>query len=365
MNQIKRVYLYGVHSVNLGDDLFFKILFERYPNTRFIMTANDIYKKMFKHHNNVIVLSNSSSIMKLIKGMSSLLHLPLPALTYTYIFLRYRIDLFLVVGGSLFMEENSSMNSHIMGLHKIRSMLFPKLKIAIIGVNFGPYKTKKFKKDTEKALSHVDDVCFRDLSSYNQFSHLPNIRWGNDIVMHIDKIKKTNKDKVVCVNIRSVDKWPTLKPYKDQYINKTKQLINHFQKKEYTVKLISFCESYGDNQITDFLYNELTDKSHVDVYYYTGNLQEATNIISSAEFMIATRFHAIILSLVYKVKVLPISYSIKTENMLKTYGQWDTVYGFPDYCATDKDVLLDMFIEDFQIEKNRNTQFEYLDTILN
>lgn len=365
MDQTKSVYLYGVHSVNLGDDLFFKILFERYPNTRFIMTANDIYKKMFKQHNNVIVFSNSSSIMKLIKGISSFFHIPQSGLMYLYIFLRYRINLFLVVGGSLFMEGNSNMGSHIMGLSKIQKMFFRKLKIAILGANFGPYKTDKFKNDTEKVLSLVDDVCFRDLYSYNQFSHLPNIRWGNDIVLHINNLKKEKKEKVVCVNIRSVDKWPTLKPYKEQYIKKTIQLINHFQKMNYKVKLISFCESYGDDQITNFLYNELTDKSYVDVYYYKGNIQEATNIISSAEFMIATRFHAIILSLVYKVKVLPISYSIKTENMLKTYGHWNNAYGFPEYCEMEKDLLLNKFIDDFLIDENKNTQFDYLDNILN
>lgn len=35
----RRVFLYGINTINLGDDLFFKIVLERYPNTEFVFIA--------------------------------------------------------------------------------------------------------------------------------------------------------------------------------------------------------------------------------------------------------------------------------------------------------------------------------------
>ena len=54
MKYKNRVLLYGYTSVNLGDDLFFKIIAERFPNTLFVLPAHNIYKEIFRNINNLL-----------------------------------------------------------------------------------------------------------------------------------------------------------------------------------------------------------------------------------------------------------------------------------------------------------------------
>jgi len=261
------------------------------------------------------------------------------------------------------MEGNSNVPK-LLGKIKKLKLIFPKTKICIIGANFGPSKTKQWIITVKDALKGLDDVCFRDKQSFNIFSSLKNVRWANDIVMHQDFHGNIEKKDILCVNIRSVEKWPTLKPQKEEYLKKTKNIIEIFQKKGYEIKIISFCSNYGDNEISDELYDLLESKDKVVRLYYTGNIDECINAISNADTIIATRFHAIVLGLINGLKILPISYSIKSENMLKTLGIWNDTYDYNTYCNLNSDLTLKYTINNYYIDKSNNRQFEYLDKIL-
>ena len=354
------VFVHGIYTKNVGDDLFLKILLERYPSTKMVMLAPEEYEHLLGKYSNCVVVSQSDkTICRLVK-ICQFFHLPKNFLVYAYLFIKYRINFFLIIGGSLFIEGNSHITSLLNGLKRMR-FLFPRLKIAILGSNFGPSKTEKWSSIVLEAISVCDDVCFRDKASYDLFSSLPIVRWGNDIVMHVEPVGRGGANKSICVNMRSVDTWPTLKPYKKEYLRNTLKIVNHFVKKGYSVHLLSFCERYGDEVITDELYNLIEDKSKVHKHYYRGNLNEIIEVIGSSELMIGTRFHAIIIGLVYGLKVLPISYSVKTENTLKSLGRWNKLYDFQEYCYTDINALMNCFIENFAVDKNFNTQFAYLD----
>lgn len=361
---MKNVFVYGVNTVNVGDDLFMRILFERYPKTRMIMYASNVYTSLFKDYQNVVIISETESVVKRLIRVSHILHIPPTLLVYAYLFKKYRIDLFLVVGGSLFMEGKSNISKTLKKI-KLLKLRFPKLKTAIIGSNFGPYKTRSFYDEVKKSLRDVDDVCFRDEASYHAFADLSNIRWGNDIVFHKMKDTVLTKERRVCINIRSVEKWPTLKPFKSNYLGVIKSLITRFQSKGYVISLMSFCERYGDNDISDELYDSLTENNNVERIYYNGdNLSEIVNHIAASEYLIGTRFHAIILGLVYNLKVLPISYSIKTENMLKSLGYWDDIYEFSAFCNSTSDELNNHYLHDVYVDSSKNVQFDWLDKFL-
>lgn len=360
---MKTIFVSGIHTINLGDDLFMQILFERYAESRIVLFAPEIYKTLFEKYNNVIVVTEKDETKNKLMGISRLLHLSQTSILYLYLIYKYNISLFLIIGGSLFMEGNSNMLSTMKKM-RILKVIVPKLKVAIIGANFGPCKTAIYYQKVKNSLRYADDVCFRDQASYDAFSGLTNVRWGNDVVMHINTNLSVKKKKVVCINIRSVEKWPTLRPHKEKYLNIIKSFVSEFQREGYFVRLLSFCEKYGDNDITDELYNLLEGKNVVEKVYYKGDIHEIINKIVESEFMLATRFHAIILGLVYKIKVLPVSYSIKTENMLKTYGIWNDVYDFAVFSNSSCQELKQHFISDMIIDKNKNTQFDWLDKFL-
>ena len=362
-NNYKTIFVHGIYTVNVGDDLFLRMLASRYPTTKMVMYAPERYKQFLGCYSNCIVYSDSDASIRRLLVISKIFHLPASLLIYIFLFVKHRILLFLIIGGSLFIEGNSHVPSLLNGLKKLR-ILFPKLKIAIMGSNFGPCITTDWKRQVLQSLSVCDDVCFRDKPSFDEFSSLATVRWGNDIVMHLTPQIAFTKKKRVSINIRSVDNWNTLKPYKTQYLANTKKIIECFIQGGYSIYLLSFCEKYGDSIITEDLYNSIENKGVVKKCFYRGNIEEIMEIIATSEYIIGTRFHAIVLGLTFGLKVLPISYSIKTENMLKTLGIWRDVYEYASYCSTDVSELLDSFVDGFVIDSENNKQFDYLDKIL-
>lgn len=360
---MKRIIVYGVNSINVGDDLFFKILQDRYPDVIFYMIAPKEYKGFIGIYNNWKIISNTGLSYKFFSFLGGLFHTSGAAFIYAWLILKHRIDLFLIIGGSLFMEGKSNVPHFIRGINRLRR-LNPRMKMAIIGSNFGPCESKQWENEVSTSLSFANDVCFRDISSYDVFSNLQNVRWGNDIVMHMNHPMVTKKEKTVCINIRSVDNWPSLLPLKDRYIKQVRSIADYYHSIGYSIKLLSFCREYRDNEITDVLYDSLDYKESVCKVYYDGDLEKIIESVASAEYMIGTRFHAIILGLLFKLKVLPVSYSIKTENMLKTYGLWDEVYDFKKFCSTDYKELMNHIIVDYEIDEKKNTMFDYIDGII-
>ena len=81
------VLLYGVHSINLGDDLFLKVILERYPDVRFVMYAPAIYMKMLCKYPNCIVISKSNLITKIICKLSQIFHFSASTFIYFCMFL--------------------------------------------------------------------------------------------------------------------------------------------------------------------------------------------------------------------------------------------------------------------------------------
>lgn len=360
---MKTVIVRNVHTLNVGDDLFLHILNDRYPNTRFVMVASEKYKQAFGKYWGGIIVTERNLFYILSSLIGKVLRIPSTTFLYIWLLIRYRVNLFLIIGGSLFMEGKSKMPFFIEGVSRMRKFR-PKMKIAVIGSNFGPCETVQWRQKVEKSLKLADDVCFRDKASYQEFAHLPNVRWGNDIVMHLTPHHQNQRTKSICVNIRSVDKWPSLKPFKEAYLNTVCSLINYYRTSGYSIRLISFCKEYGDHDITNELLGMLDDTDNIEAFYYNGDVSKVINLISSSEVMIGTRFHAIVLGLVFNLKVLPISYSIKTENMLKTYNLWNDVYDFGRFCTSTIQDLMRAIINNYNVDVNNNTMFNYIDSVI-
>ena len=74
---MNNVFVYGVNTVNVGDDLFMRILFERYPNTRMIIYASNVYSSLFRDYKNVVIVSDTECVVKRLIRISHILHIPL------------------------------------------------------------------------------------------------------------------------------------------------------------------------------------------------------------------------------------------------------------------------------------------------
>ncbi|MDD9266527.1 polysaccharide pyruvyl transferase family protein [Paenibacillus sp. GCM10023248] len=302
-------------AFNLGDDLFLDILAKKYPNCDF--TVNHLggnYDQFISQYNNV-----RRREYTLLDKISRRLKFSDPITSYDKIASEHEALIF--IGGSIFREEQ-----YHEALYQDRMKMvleFKKLNkpVFILGANFGPFETEQFYNDYKELFKICDDVCFRDLYSYELFRALPQVRYAPDIVfqMNVDEYKATSTREVIGFSIINVRHKQGLSKYYDDYMTSTTKSIELMVSKGYECCLMSFCEREGDLETIEAIKSLLPNETlrRVTIYEYKGNLKEAIQLMASCKLFIAARFHANILALLLGVGVMPIIYSSKTTNMLK------------------------------------------------
>lgn len=346
---MKRVYLKGYLYFNLGDDLFFQIIANRYKNVKFISLTKfdyNIAKNIkFINYNKIKFVDRLIKLFSLKnKSVESLL-------------IR-KSDIVVLIGGSMFIENSSTYPKDLFSKSK---------KYYILGSNFGPYKTDLFFNKYKNIFSNAHDVCFRDRYSFNLFKELPNVRTASDIVFSLDfdNINIINEKRVIISVIDVSKRFGN--DVKCEYIKKIVDFIKLFTEKKYFITLMSFCKYEGDeNMINDIL--SCTDEK-VDTYFYNGNIKEALEILEKSQVIVGTRFHANILGLVMKKTIIPIAYSDKTINTLNDIGFDGKIFDIRDmdnfdvFSINDDDLNYKVDVSSKKDDAKRH--FMELDKILN
>ncbi len=85
---------------------------------------------------------------------------------------------------------------------------------------------------------------------------------------------------------------------------------------------MSFCEFEGDHEAVNTIADSLPSSylSKLRKHYYEGDLEKILEVMSQSTFVIATRFHAMILGWVYEKPVFPIVYSEKMKRVMNDIG---------------------------------------------
>jgi colanic acid/amylovoran biosynthesis protein len=312
---------------NLGDDLFLKILLERYPNINFFAFADKSYLSWDKRFQNfTVICSNRSTEMSRKKGF-------FVSLYYRFIALRQRIMLLrrakslVIIGGSIFMQF-----IHRQGLKKKIKFRFQLVKnsikyyvskkVFICGSNFGPFFDIQYKNTYHSIFNkHCNDICFRDRYSFDLFNDLNNVRYAPDILfgakMPLIEKKRNVFFSVVDLN-GNVSKFGELSKYGDSYDDWLLEATKLFHNKGYHITYCSFCSYEGDmNEVIKLSRRAEKDGIKVSQLFYYDNIEKLLEAIAESEIVVGTRFHATILGLVAKAKVIPILYSDKTKNVLE------------------------------------------------
>lgn len=338
-----KVFVKFFSEVNLGDDLFLKILFERYPDTQFFISANCKYKDIFKNYRNVNVIEEN----RITKGSLSKNFDKLYLLITKYLFPSLYVakiknniykqyksiidnhDVFLSIGGSIFMQKKILPTYGNIELYSL--LVNSPIKLIIIGCNFGPYITSKYRDAFKNIFAKAHDVCFRDTVSYNLFNELQNIRYSPDVVYNLN-LSKSQKI------VNSVG-FSIIAPLKgmnhNSYINKFRELIESYLGKNYKVFLFSFCNKQGDNKIIDEIISPFYQNENIHTVYYNGNINNFLKEYSSVERMFCCRFHSMILSMLYGQKIYPIIYSDKMTYVLNDISYNGQYVKIQDFHAQD------------------------------
>lgn len=339
-----KVYINAYLEKNLGDDLFVKILTQRYLEHQFysISRGQKGYSK-----DNLVVYSNKY-LFRIIKKFQ------------LEKFLANRCDLVVSIGGSMYMENNDSNRNFSLG----------KNKYYILGSNFGPYTTEKYFNNLYNFFSKAEDICFREAFSYELFKNLPNVRYAADVVFNLNtqNIKNTNRKRVIISIISCEEKID--KKYTKDYEQKIIEMMEIWNQNDYEICLMSFCESENDEKAIESILNKCDKKlkEKIETYYYKGDVDEALNIIGDSQIVVGSRFHANIIGLLLEKKIIPILYSDKTKHVLedmniKTRGI--DIRKMKNYDIAKE--VQDNIIENYdisEIKENAKKQFEKLDNIL-
>jgi colanic acid/amylovoran biosynthesis protein len=199
----------------------------------------------------------------------------------------------------------------------------------IIGSNFGPFESKIFKETYTIIFQHFTHISFRERKSCSFFPDLTNVDYAPDPVLglNINSIikRESDKDYYIISNI-NVERRKGLEKCTFEYELRLAQIADQLVLREKEVVFMSFCTFEEDeisiNRIIKMMkwYNKNNVKIHIH-----REIDESLKFIAGSKGIIATRFHAMILSFALNIPVFPIIYSDKMLNVIRDY-QFRGVY---------------------------------------
>ena len=323
------MFVYAFIDLNVGDDLFIHKLVSSYPDVHFVMIARKPYKEVFARYPNVTVYEVDGFLLNVCRKLRIDDRI------------RWRIahecDYAVYIGGSIFIEYSDWENQHVW-----YKELFDNDRLYIMGCNWGPCKTKQFEENMMAVFSEIKDVCFRDQYSYNTFSCLPNVRYAPDIMFGMDwsaYAGKKEKQQVLISVVNCRSKAVDLEAYALDYVKFIGNLTARFADSGYQVILCSFWENDGDLAAAQEIWDSLppqVQKSTQIANYCGTNLDHILGLIAESEYVVAARFHAMILGLAARKKVLPLIYNLKTRSVLNDLsfrGAYYDITQLPEDCS--------------------------------
>jgi colanic acid/amylovoran biosynthesis protein len=320
---------------NCGDDLFLKILFERFSKSKILLLIfpkqYKLYKEWLRVYQNLslIHMPTFPFIRKCFLKFISLFdagrtEYNCKSKIYFNFFIdvKNKIDVYIYIGGSMFAQFRSGLTIKDKLETVIVSALFDKPKY-ILGANFGPFVSDDFREYYKTVFGQYDDICFRDYKSYNYFRDLTQVRRENDIVFSLNyEIIEKEKlsvgvsiiDLLACKPARN-----TRRDFEEVYSKTIIELIERFLSENRPVYLFAFCCGDGDEKAIQKILKKLTsqNKSMIRIIEYKGDLDLFISEYMKVETMIVTRFHAMILSLLAGQYMYPLIYDQKMYNVLQ------------------------------------------------
>jgi len=325
----KKILVKAYTKINLGDDLFLAILLDRYPEIEFTLLDSSYISdtQLYSKFNKESLYSFSYRVCRKIASFFFKKNICIIDRYYE----RYRskklsnkYDTILALGGSLYMQSDINISAD----DTLNKALFNDFKhVYIIGANFGPYHDEKYRLFYESIFSDCNSISFRDTYSKKLFPNLSNIHVFPDIVFQLNKYKSNPAIGSVGLSVIDISNRHSLDVYSELYITFLKNIVKELIRLNRDVYLFSFCQFEGDNNIIKQI---VDSEPNVNTVEYNGDIDSFLKVYASMEAVFCTRFHSMVLSLVFNQKLLPIIYSKKMQQVLddidfdqKTMNIWD------------------------------------------
>ena len=295
---MKKVFLYAYDHINFGDDLFIRMITKRYSNVRFFIWTSKANRKTFYKIDNLKIIANDTFLMKAFNKLHK------GILTRIKSYYENNTNIVVYIGGSIFVEYGSWKDMLKWWEYEAKYHCF-----YVIGANFGPYVHEEYRKGLDYIFRQMKDICFRDCYSKILFGYpIPQVQQkkGQIFVSVINCVEKGEKS-------------DSLRIKGEIYLSKVSNLLDHYINDGFSIILVSFCEAEGDekaiSKIMDLMHS---NKKRISILkYYGNNEEEVLRGLSESEYIIASRFHAVVLGIAAGKPVFPMIYSDKTLHLLK------------------------------------------------
>lgn len=320
---------------NLGDDLFIYILCNRYPHEQFVVCGLSKYSGSFAEIKNLTYKSVDSPGIKW--GIRCINFMPI---LLNYICKKFwkrelfsKLSLFdilsrtsrynILISGSLFMQKKSSGKLYFKNIKspymRCEKKYYSRSPI-VMGCNFGPFYDEGYLKEYQALFSGARQVSFRDKYSAELF-------FGDNIFGASDIVFSYPKDKCVLPNIQNYILVSVVNLHKDfdekanmsdRYLEYLNNLIQVLLENNQKVILLGCCKAQGDDKVCKQIMEQLKDKqANVGIINYPDmDMNQVAGYFANAKYVIASRFHAMILGWLFEKNVFPIIYDDKMLHVI-------------------------------------------------
>lgn len=297
-----KIYVKAYCKNNFGDDLFIKILANRYPHVTFFLNIDKKFNNAFISDKNIKVAPKFYFIFqRLLNKVNTNI------LKKMEIHLQNKFDALIYIGGSIFIENPEWKNN---------KKIIGNKNTFFLGSNFGPYKSQEFLDNTFDCIKNSVDCCFRDSYSFNIFKNLTNVRYESDIIFSYKKLPERKKGSGIGISVICLDNRSELSEMKNLYYKNIIEICNMAIKNDLSVYLYSFCDYEGDIEAIYKIVNKIKRSNKIHIISYKGNCAKFLEELNNCEYLFATRFHAMILGWCLNKKVIPIIYSNKQMHII-------------------------------------------------
>jgi colanic acid/amylovoran biosynthesis protein len=306
------ILLKAYTRLNVGDDLFISIITRRFPKARFVLDGEDSvgYKRFIKEIPNLDGFAGHSLTYRAMRRLGRA-----PRADRGII---RRFDAVVYIGGSIFMENTDDRTYENALLDEIAYCRDAGIPYHILSCNFGPYKTDGYIARMRRAFEMCAEVCFRDSASYERFADIPSARLAPDAAFSYGEPRPEVRRGTLAVVPISYEGRAEGAEYGRRYNKMLAERIREHTQSGGIAEIFCFCRFEGDCAAAEEIAR--LAGGNVRIRVYDGGLGELLEAYLSCERVIASRFHAVLLALKYKIPAQVLIYSEKTENLLKDLG---------------------------------------------
>lgn len=221
---------------------------------------------------------------------------------------------FVISGGGSLLQDVTSFKSLLYYLFIIFAGLFLRKKVIIFAQGIGPINTSIGKFLTASLLKHCKYVSVRDVKSFELLKS-----WGINAELLCDpifsaKVPEVEKQNKIAVQLRDC------KNMSEDFIDRLALVVNN-KFSDRLIEIYSFQDSIDLEVCKKFAKSLKMLNSDIKTKIYTGLTdEEIISNLASADYIIAMRFHALIVGLISEVRVLGINYDIKVEKLSNEFG---------------------------------------------